>query len=138
MIIVNNTALADKQISKTTINGAGDLKDLHGIKNILITKSKLLSNEYLGLDKACENWKFNEHSLKDFFSISKAYQSSIITYHTFDQIPCIIKGSFILDKQQYYFEIQAGGSFEIRDKNNQKFYFGCDGDENAKCYDFLP
>lgn len=132
IMIVNNIALADKQISKTITNGTSytlKIKDLHNIKNIHITKSKLLSSQYLGLDKACANWKFNEQSLRDFFSISKAYESGIITYHTFMQIPCIIKGSFVLDKQQYYFQIQAGGSFEICDKNDKRFYFGCDGEK---------
>ncbi|TLD85678.1 hypothetical protein [Helicobacter sp. MIT 05-5294] len=69
--------------------------------------------------------------------ISKSYEYEQVTYRIFDQVPCIINGKFTLDNMDYSFEIQAGGSFEVWDSNDKKFYFGCGSETNPKCADFL-
>ncbi|MBZ7936631.1 hypothetical protein H2279_08375 [Campylobacter sp. B0100352/1] len=112
------------------------IKDFSKIERIYIDKSILLNKQYFGLEKACKGWKFNEKSLKEFFKISQKYEDWQTSYRIFDQIPCVIRGRFSLDNIDYFFEINAGGSFEIWN-NNYKFYFGCDNKQNKKCDIFL-
>lgn len=141
MIIINNIVLADNNlrecIGKYKDERSLWIKDFHNIKNIRISKSKLLSEKYFGLDKACAKWKFDNNTLKEFFLNSKSYEHKQTPYRIFDQLPCVIVGKFTLENVDYNFEIQAGGSFEIWDNKGEKFYFGCDSEINPKCADFL-
>ena len=143
MIMVCNMWAVDFRQLQSCISDYGNecglwTKDFHQITNIHIQKSKLLSKKYIALDEACKKWQFNEHTLQEFFLISQTYETKGYSYHIFDQLPCVIGGSFTLDNIKYSFEIQAGGSFEIIDENNKAFYLGCDERKNKKCEEFLP
>lgn len=116
------------------------LKKMH---KILINKSTFEINKndesasFIALKEACEKWHFTPKTLKEFFLLSETYADSGISYHIFGYHPCTIDGSFVIDNEQYMFEINLGGSFEIRDKNGKKFYFGCDYGNNPKCAKYL-
>lgn len=103
MIMVCNVWAVDSWRLQSCIGNYGNecgfwVKDFYQITNIHIQKSKLLSKkDNLGLAKSCKKWQFNEHTLQDFFLISQTYETNGASYHIFDQLPCVISGSFILD-----------------------------------------
>ncbi|WP_104750503.1 hypothetical protein [Helicobacter cynogastricus] len=96
--------------------------------------------------KGCLAWHFNPKSLKKFFKRSETYESS--PYIDYEQFPCYITGSFVLEGQKYIFDIDGGGSFTIQDRKGKVYYLGCspllygavsgDTTPNPKCAKFLP
>ncbi|WP_104682042.1 hypothetical protein [Helicobacter felis] len=109
-------------------------------------RKEIIAREGEEFAKRCLAWHFNPKSLKEFFTRSETYEGS--PYIDYEQFPCYITGSFVLEGQKYIFDIDGGGSFTIQDRKGKVYYLGCspllygaasgDTTPNPKCAKFLP
>lgn len=104
-MIINLTLATEQNLNLS-------IKDFSKIEKIYINNSILLNTQYFGLEKACKGWKFNEKSLKEFLKSAKNMKTGKLLTAFLIKFPVLSKEDF-LDNINYFFEINAGGSFEI-------------------------